>query len=53
MIQVPECNWKCWDCFKCTKCGTKKFFTEQDIANKVNEDPNEKYVLSFDFELCY
>ena len=53
LIQVPECNWKCPECFKCAKCGTKSFFNEKDIQNKVNLDPNEKFVFSFDFELCY
>ena len=53
LIQVPECNWKCPECFKCYKCGTKSFFNEKDIENKVNLDPNEKFVLSCDFELCY
>lgn len=50
---MPACNWKCPDCFKCAKCGTKAFFNEKDIENKVNLDPNENFVLSYDFELCY
>ena len=53
LIVVPECSWKCQDCFKCRACGTKDFFSEEDIANKVNLDPNQKYVLSFDFEFCF
>ncbi len=53
LIQVPECSWKCPDCFKCRTCGTKDFFSPEDIENKVNLDPNEKYILSFDFEFCY
>ena len=53
LVRVPECNWKCPECFKCSKCGTKKFFSQEDIANKINEDPELKFSLSFDFELCY
>jgi hypothetical protein len=53
LIQVPECNWKCPDCFSCVKCGVKSFFSETDIANRVNLDPSQKFVHSYDFEFCY
>ena len=40
LVQLPDCSWKCRDCFKCRACGTKEFFSAEDVANKVNLDPN-------------
>jgi hypothetical protein len=52
LATVPECNWKCNDCFACTSCGIKRFFSEEDVRNKVHEKVTD-FALSCHFELCY